>query len=301
MKNIEETYNWKGIVIAILFIIIGIAILCLNLAINELSFQSLFTAQIFIALFFAGTGIYILKIYIENIFIKPKREIVYLKNMKGKKYIFLDSKGKRYVFRSRKTDKLEIGNYYNSMKTKNSIKEINEISYDSFSISKTKPSFWLNLYTPVINMEDIFLLPILYLMFIIMFLERDNHRINFILMIILGFFIVYDIVYKIKRNRIVEQIEQNLNLVHKDDEINQVDKQAELKHMSNTGNIIIDLIKPIIQILSAFGILLFAISKLSLTAISLTNIVLLVIGLIVLLIGYRNLFVVVKELKKVNR
>ena len=62
-----------------------------------------------------------------------------------------------------------------------------------------RKNFWLCIYTPIWKYENIFLLPILYMIaFICIALIFIERKINLPILIISIYFIIYDIVYKLK-------------------------------------------------------------------------------------------------------
>lgn len=260
MKNTGERYDWQGMVIITVLMIIGISIIYFTWDGMEINLENFYNyiykngMVLIFSLFFIGVGLYCWKMFFNNVIIKPKKETLYLKNIENDIYSFIDSKGKKYMYTSIDTREFNLGKYYTVMKTKDTIKEILEISNDNFPIRREKISFWLNWYSPIGNFENIFLLPILYIIFLPGFLsfimsEGFNRIYGLIFMSVPGVFIVYDIVYKIKRSKIIEKIEKNPNIEYKKKELNKIGSNSELSNMQEKGLVGLYLLQPIAQII----------------------------------------------------
>lgn len=164
-----------------------------------------------ICVFFIITGLYIWHMYICNILIKPKKKILYLVTKEKSTYKFIDEKGKKYKFRSVKN--YELSKFYYVLKTKDTVKKILELSDKKFEKIE-KESFWLNWYSPFGNFENIFLLPIVYVIFLgsllSLILYEGVFAYTFVIPTILtSALIIYDLVYKWrkknnKKNEIVD-------------------------------------------------------------------------------------------------
>lgn len=141
--------------------------------------------------------------YIVEVLIKPKKEILYLKKIdksdKETLLHFLDKRGKPFSCLVLTTQNFLSDKYYEVIKTKYYVKYIGNIVNDSFEVMEKRKNFWLCIYTPIWKYENIFLLPILYMIaFICIALIFIERIINLPILIISIYFIIYDIVYKLK-------------------------------------------------------------------------------------------------------
>lgn len=153
-------------------------------------------------LFFIIVSFYCWVICIKDIISKSKKIVLYaLKNENGK-ITFINKKGKVFLFSN---SIVEVGKYYYVLKKNDCIKEILCESNEIFNVPKEKKSYWLNFYSPFIKLEDVFLLPIVYvillpgLLSIIMSVGFQKIY-GIIYSLFPCYFIIYDLVYKIKLN-----------------------------------------------------------------------------------------------------
>ena len=112
--------------------------------------------------FFIGVALYGHYLYLFNVILKPKEATLFLKSSDDELYEFVDSKGKLYYFE--KENEYKENQFYDVCKTKDNIKKIIGVSSKTFTITKTKKSYWLNFYSPFGSFENLFLLPIVYVM-----------------------------------------------------------------------------------------------------------------------------------------
>lgn len=155
---------------------------------------------VIIAILFIGISIYIYVSSFMNYLIKPKKKILFLLSKdENNVCLFVDKKGREFYFND---NNYLVGYYYDVLKTHGRIDSVLRTSGETFEIIKKEKSYWLNLYSPIGNFEDIFLLPILYIILVsgIMIILTDNgYKITGIFMFYLSIFIIiYDLIYKIK-------------------------------------------------------------------------------------------------------
>ena len=160
--------------------------------------------MIILGLFFFGLFLYFWVLFFLNIILNPKKEVLYLSKVESGKTYFINNKGKKFVYDY--CNKKE-NCYYYVLKTHNYIYSILE-EYNGLPNNWTamkKKSYWINLYSPIGNFEDMFLLPIVYFILLIslltIFIFKGQHKIYGLIFGAVPFYlIVYDIIYKIKLN-----------------------------------------------------------------------------------------------------
>ena len=156
---------------------------------------------IIFGVFFFCISLYCWGVFFLNIIISPKKEILYLCKNENNKIFFIDKKGKRYEYDIDKNN-FEENNYYYVLKTHNYICKVFEKTSENW-IPKEKKSYWLNCYSPMGNFEDIFLLPIVYVILfpclLSFFMAKGYQKIYGVIFSIVPFYaIIYDLIYKIK-------------------------------------------------------------------------------------------------------
>lgn len=249
MKNTREEYAWQGFLIITILMIIGFAMIYFTWGKNEINYENIYNyisvngAILIFSSFFIGIGFYCWKKYFTNAILKPQKKVLYLANINDNLYTFVDSKGKKYMYTFNDNVLLNNGIYYNVMKTKDYIKEIIGISDEFFSIKTGKFNFWSNWYTPMGHFENVIILPLLYVLFLPGFLSflisKGFDKIyGLIFMIIPGIFIIYDIVYKIKKNS--NSMDQNF-------ELKQINTDSELMNSKLKKSLSLPLMRPIFQ------------------------------------------------------
>ena len=154
--------------------------------------------------FFFAVSMYCWILFFLNIVLPPKREVLYLNKISGGNAFFLNKKGKSFNYKM-KHDNFEKNTYYLVLKTHDYIYKIIEKTNDIW-IPKEKKSYWLNYYSPMGNFENIFLLPIVYVILlpgVLSFLMSKGYQKIFgvVYSIIPMYAIIYDLIYKIKLNR----------------------------------------------------------------------------------------------------
>ena len=115
---------------------------------------------------------------------------------------FVDKKGNIFYFED---NNYTTGHYYLVLKTRDHIHKIKGESMDNFEI-KTRISYWLNFYTPMGDFENLFLLPILYVImlpFIFMIISPDVviRIIGSIMFAPCALILLYDLKEKIRRSK----------------------------------------------------------------------------------------------------
>lgn len=211
MKNIGNTYSWQGLLIVTVLLLAGIIILLCTGIHHVTNFNQLyyyfyvhgFTA--IISMFFVLVGLYCWYLFFTNIIIKPKEEIMYLCDFEGEDLCsFVDKKGKKYFYESKD---LDLYKFYLVLKTKDKIDKIIGISIENFEIPKEKQSYWLNLYLQGKYFENIFLLPIVYVLFLpglLSFIMSKGFQKIYgaLFMTVPLYVIINDLIYKIKNKNL---------------------------------------------------------------------------------------------------
>lgn len=156
---------------------------------------------IIFGMFFFGISLYCWISFFLNIILPPKSEMLYLNKIDDREALFLNKKGKIFNYNIDKNN-LEEHSYYLVLKTHNYIYKILEKTNDNW-IPKEKKSYWLNYYSPMGNFENMFLLPIVYVILLpglLSFLMSKGYQKIYgaIVSIVPLYAIVYDLIYKIK-------------------------------------------------------------------------------------------------------
>ena len=151
--------------------------------------------------FFFAVFLYCWILFFLNVVLPPRNEILYLNQINGRCAFFLSKKGKKFDYNIGQK-KLEENAYYNVLKTHNYIYKIVEKTNADWE-PKEKKSYWLNFYSPMGNFENIFLLPIAYVILLpglLSFLMSKGYQKIFgvMLSIVPLYIIIYDLIYKIK-------------------------------------------------------------------------------------------------------
>lgn len=191
-----------GLLIISILGIIGIILVTLFTIINIYELYEAFARSgvvVVIGIFFFALALFCWNAYFVNVVISPKYEILYLyKNVQDDIY-FINKKGKKF-----KNDNsgLKVGAYYKVLKTRDYIYYVIEECQGNF-LPKEKKSYWLNFYSPVGNFEDIFLLPIVYVIalpgLISIFMSKGYDKIYGLIICAVPLYVIgYDLIYKIK-------------------------------------------------------------------------------------------------------
>lgn len=152
--------------------------------------------------FFFSVAVYCWVLFFKNVIIKPKKEVLYLYKFDNDECIFINKKGKPYRFKVKnKKDKT----YYKVLKTHDYIIEVLDEYKEPIEnwAKEEKKSYWMNFYSPLGNFENMFILPIVYVIllpFLLSFLMSKGSQKLFGLFLsaIPLYVILYDLVYKIK-------------------------------------------------------------------------------------------------------
>ena len=157
--------------------------------------------MIIFGVFFFAVSLYCWILFFLNIILPPKKEVVFLNKIDKGVAIFLNKKGKSFNYRTDQSD-LQENSYYYVFKTHNYIYKILEKTDDCW-VPKEKKSYWLNYYSPMGNFENIFLLPIVYVILLpglLSFLMSKGYQkiYGVIFSIVPLYAITYDLIYKIK-------------------------------------------------------------------------------------------------------
>ena len=213
MKNkVLEHYPLGGMIIVTLLTTIGLIILYFVGIFNIKSFPDFYNiiynqgiAVIFSG-FFIFIGLYCYISFFKNVILKPKQDTLLLKDIKGNYFIFVDKKGKRFEYHDDNLSNImniKENEYYEVLRTCNYISEVKNVSNHTFDIPKTKKSYWFNYYSPYGNFENIFLLPIIYVILLpglLSFLmsKGEEKIFGILFMGYPAYLIIYDLVYKIR-------------------------------------------------------------------------------------------------------
>lgn len=156
---------------------------------------------IIFGVFFFAVSLYVWILFFLNIILPPKNEILYLNKTAYGEAFFLNKKGKSFSY-NMDHNTLEENSYYLVLKTHDYIYKILEKTNDNW-IPKEKKSYWLNYYSPMGNFENIFLLPIVYVILLpgllSFFMSKGYQKIYGVIFSIVPIYaIIYDLIYKIK-------------------------------------------------------------------------------------------------------
>lgn len=173
-------------------------------------------------LFFEGTSIFLIFWFIKTSITEHrgnKKTLLYLDNIEDKWAEFLDAKGKKYYYDIYGSKlKLEQYKYYYGFVHGEVLELIVEESSEKFEKSKIKRSYWLNLYSPTGNFEDMLLLPLIYFFFLVFLMitiisEGPGRLVGLYLLILPTYLLIYDSIYKIiQRNQSPELPVDDTNL-----------------------------------------------------------------------------------------
>ena len=213
MRNkIKEHYPLGGMIIVTVLTLIGLLLLYISGVFTIKSFDDFYNviyknAMIIIfSGFFVFVGLYCYISFFKNMIIKPKQETLLLKENNGFFFTFIDKKGKKYIYYDEnlgKTMNIHANQYYEVLKSYDYIIEVKNVSSHTFEVRKIKKSYWLNYYSPYGNFENIFLLPIIYVILLpglLSFLmSKGTEKIfGLLFMGYPAYLIIYDLVYKIR-------------------------------------------------------------------------------------------------------
>ena len=207
---LKETYPLGGMLIIGGLGIFGLVILYLSGIFSITDYKSFYEViskngvPVIFSLFFVILFLYILNSYISFIFAKPKERVLYLTKDEDDDLVFLNRKGKKinYWFRDKS---IESDKNYKVVMINDSILEIVGPASEEWKV-EPKRSYWLNYYSPVGNFEDMFMLPIVYVIELPGLLEiimapGYQKLIGVIWSIIPMYAIIYDFIYKLRFNK----------------------------------------------------------------------------------------------------
>ena len=218
----KSNFPREGIIIVSILCIAGILMVYYSGIMNVKDWNMLYDCiskngmQIIFGIFFVLIFLYCLLLFILNIVINPKEEILYLYKKEKNTVYFLNKKGKKFEYDD---TKLKEDCYYSVLKTHDYIYDV----YDKTSadwIAKEKKSYWMNYYSPMGNFEDIFLLPIVYVILlpgVLSFIMSKGYQKIFgtLYCIVPIYMIIYDLIYKIKLKKNKEIDEKAFLLSYK--------------------------------------------------------------------------------------
>lgn len=233
--HIKKAYPFSGMFVLTILLIFGFFMLyytgCFNIKslhdILDYLYRHCF--EFMVSFIFIVTSLYVWVSYFKDVYIVPKTEILYLKAYENKLYEFVDKKNRSYFVESK--EKLDVKKFYEVLKTENIIYEIIDESEIKFEIKKGK-NYWLNVYSPVGNAENVLIMPALYAILIpgilAFFMSKGFYKLFGIIWIFLPlYFIIYDYLYKLKL---------------KDDKLNKKEKK-EIENMKNSFFSMVNILK----------------------------------------------------------
>lgn len=213
MKNkILKHYPLGGMLIVTMLTTIGFALLYFLGLFNIKSFSDFYNIiynqgmVVIFSSFFIFVGLYCYISFFINVIIKPKKDILLLKDINGNFYTFVNKSGKKFEYFDENLVQImnmEENKFYEVLRSYDYIVEVNHVSNHTFNIPKTKRSYWFNYYSPYGNFENIFLLPIIYVILLpglLSFLISKGFEKIFGLLFMgyPAYLIIYDLLYKIR-------------------------------------------------------------------------------------------------------
>lgn len=207
-KKISEFFSTIG---ALLFVIVlgGFGLMMLhhsgvfNVRDVDMLYECVFKDgdSLIFGIFLFLVSLYLFVFILSDLFLPPKKEIFYLKEFDDDSAIFLSKKGKKFYYKIDQK-KLKEKSYYYVLKKQEYITEVLESTKETW-IPKEKKSYWMNYYSPAGNLEDCFLLPIVYVILLpgilsIIMSEGSQKIYGIIYSIVPFYMIMYDLIYKIK-------------------------------------------------------------------------------------------------------
>lgn len=264
----ESYFPVGGLIIASFLGIFGFGFIMLSGIYKVRSLEELYQIisnngfVLIVMTFFFIIAIVIWIAFIQNILVKPKKDILFLYKSGNTKY-FLDRKGKKYD--NYECDKKEY-KYYYVLKTRDYVYEVLQESKNSENNFEPieKLSYWRNLYLPFGKFEDVVLLPIFYIIFLpalLSFLmsEGSTRLVGIFLMIVPGFFIIYDLIYKIKRKKVINKILIEPDSFEKKERLDNINNEKELVNMGEKVSKGIIILGDALKILFSLAFVIFTI------------------------------------------
>lgn len=199
---------------------------------------------------FIFPGVYLVYMYILNVIIKPKVDVVYLKSIEGYRSVFVDKKGKQYIISTRE---LIPEKFYEVLKTRNYIHEVKKVIEEELEKPELKESYWLNFYSMFGNFNDILLLPWIYLVLmaaILIFINSSS-----ILKILAGIFSIY-VLFILIYDYIKKRKKKENNGEVEDKELFQNEEKVDYEKIAKFQIKLQKLVKLIAAIIINIGIIL---------------------------------------------
>lgn len=231
-------------------------------SINSLGmFISEYGLLVIITTFFVIVDIYMIFYLLVTEYFPQKLDTMCLFSIDSGDGIFVDKKGKKYIYspKSKYLISDNVGKYFEVRKNVCTITSIENISSNYFEITKVKDKFWLNFYSVVGNFEEIFLLPIVYVILIpfilAIFLSGFPYNlVMFIFIIPVLFVALYDIFFKLKRRVMIKKILEETNPLERARRYNSINDSEEFKEMFLISNISMEIFKNAISLIVSLGI-----------------------------------------------
>lgn len=158
----SEKYQWQALVIITFLMLLSIGIIYISsdgfklILTDFISYISKNFSEFIVSICFIALGIYGWDGYITNMLIKPKKDVLYLleldEEIDTNICTFIDRKGKKYQCNSAVNKPLTRGAYYNIMKTRDEISNIQDQSTITFPIiEKNKSNYTETAITKISN------------------------------------------------------------------------------------------------------------------------------------------------------
>ncbi len=204
--NMKKAYPFSGMLILTILLVFGFFLLHFTGFFDIRSFKELTTFlyyhcfEFIVSFVFIMSSIYVWVSFAKDAYKTPTKEILYLKSFKDDLYEFVDKKGRSYFVVN--DDKYDVKKYYEVLKTTNIIYDVIDETKEKFELKKGK-NYWLNLYSPVGNIENMLVLPALYVIvipgLIAFFMSVGFYKLFGIIWTFIPiYFIIYDYLYKKK-------------------------------------------------------------------------------------------------------
>lgn len=207
-EKINKAYPFSGMFIMTILLIFGFFMLYYSGLFEINSFKALTNYlyyhcfEFMVSFVFIISSLYVWVSYFMDAHVVAKTDVVYLKGYDEVEdlYEFVDTKGKSYFLEVK--DRLDVGSFYEVLKSANIIYDVIDESDKKFKLKKGR-NYWSNLYTPVGNFENMLILPAVYVVIIpgllSFFMSAGFYKLFGIIWIFIPiYFIIYDYLYKLK-------------------------------------------------------------------------------------------------------
>jgi len=250
MKNVGNEYPWQGMLIITILGIAGVLILFFSGIFSITSYEEFcyyvckMGMEAIISIFFIVVCLYVWFLFFTEKMLPAKRETLYLLETEKEICKFINKKGKNFFLQN--DGDYKVGNYYSVLKTHRTIKKVLKISSETFDIPKEKRSYWLNFYSPMGDFENVFLLPIVYVILLpgllSMFISEGFEKIFGLIWIIVPTYIIsYDLACKINLKKFGDaRPEQEITSISKVTEGSKI-KETIKKELETMDDIVIGL------------------------------------------------------------